>query len=65
MDERRSAIKKRHTISVYLTASQKEKIEAAAYAREKRVSEFLRDLGLQVVEADATPRRGRPRKSTK
>lgn len=63
MDERRRALQKKTTISVYLTAAQKERIEAAAYKREKRVSEFLRDLGLQAAESDASPRRGRPRKS--
>ena len=66
MAKRSDALVKRHTISVYVTAAQKERIEEAAFTREKRASEFLRDLGLQVWQDDQQPKRGRPRgRSTK
>lgn len=61
MDDMREALKKKHIVSVYMTGAQKERIQAAAFRREKRVSEFLRDLGLQVAADDEKPRRGRPR----
>lgn len=63
MDERRSAPRKPLKISVNVTRSQKEKIFAAARRREKSLSEFLRDAGLEVADRDTAPKRGRPRKA--
>lgn len=63
MDERKRALKKASTIQVYVTQSQRERIEAAAFRREQRLSEFMREIALQVAAEDEKPRRGRPRGS--
>ena len=64
MAKDKSELVKKQTISVYVTAAQKERIKQAALTREKRASEFLRNLGLSVWEEDQLPKRGRPRSKT-
>jgi len=64
MAKDKSELVKKQTISVYVTAAQKERIIQAAFTRENRVSEFLRNLGLAAWDEDQLPKRGRPRSKT-
>lgn len=62
MDARRKALVRKASISVYVTESEKQRIENAALECEKRASEFLRNLGLSKAAELEQPKRGRPRK---
>ena len=61
-DERRTALRKRESIQVYVTLEDKRRIEDAALAKGRRSSEFLRELAL--AEADRFEKKGRRRGGT-